>query len=283
MKNRNRSYKRHMYKVTLLCVTMFFVLCGCVKKEIVEVDDVNNLNGLKVGVNLAWECDYVLTGRSDMEIYRYDMTADMLMALNYNNVDVIAIDDVTWRILSANSTGLEKIEPEFSKCGYILYFAGDEGELAEEYNKFLAEFKNSDDYKLLNNRIDSYNGYDYEMPDIPVNEDGKTVRVAFDVAGYPRAYLETDGSCVGFDIEMALWFGAKCGYNIELVPTEFNEAVIGLKNGNYDAALGYISEIYAKEARICGFIPSDAYGETPLYFVKKGTTGDITINSEILG
>lgn len=282
MKNKHGSQNSLLYKAALLFMMLFFV-CGCAKKEIVEIDDVNDLHGLKVGVNVAWECDYVLTGRSDMEIYRYDMTADMLMALNYNNVDAIAVDDVSWRILSTNSTGLEKIEPEFAVVGYILYFAGDKGELAEEYNSFLAEFKKTDDYKALIDRINSYDGNDYEMPDIPVNKDGKTVRVAFDVAGYPRAYLETDGSCVGFDIEMALWFGAKCGYNIELVPTEFNEAIIGLKNGTYDAALGYISDVYADEARMCGFIPSDSYGETPLYFVKKNTTGNISINSEILG
>ena len=275
-------HNRFLYKAALLFLVLSF-LCGCAKKEIVVIDDVNDLHGLKVGVNVAWECDYVLTGRSDMEIYRYDMTADMLMALNYNNVDAIAVDDVSWRILSSNSTGLEKIEPEFAVVGYILYFAGDKGELAEEYNSFLAEFKKTDDYKALIDRINSYDGNDYEMPDIPVNKDGKTVRIAFDVAGYPRAYLETDGSCVGFDIEMALWFGAKCGYNIELVPTEFNEAIIGLKNGTYDAALGYISDVYADEARMCGFIPSDSYGETPLYFVKKNTTGNISINSEILG
>ena len=275
-------HNRFLYKAALLFLVLSF-LCGCAKKEIVVIDDVNDLHGLKVGVNVAWECDYVLTGRSDMEIYRYDMTADMLMALNYNNVDAIAVDDVSWRILSSNSTGLEKIEPEFAVVGYILYFAGDKGELAEEYNSFLAEFKKTDDYKALIDRINSYDGNDYEMPDIPVNKDGKTVRIAFDVAGYPRAYLETDGSCVGFDIEMALWFGAKCGYNIELVPTEFNEAIIGLKNGTYDAALGYISDVYADEARMCGFIPSDSYGETPLYLVKKNTTGNISINSEILG
>lgn len=283
MKCTNRSHKRLLNKTVLLSVVTIFMLCGCAKKEIVEVHDVNDLNGLKVGVNLAWECDYALTGRSDMEIYRYDMTADMLMALNYNNVDLIAVDDVTWRILSANSTGLEKIEPEFSECGYIMYFAGDEGELAEEYNAFLAEFKKTDSYKELTDRVKAFDGNEYEMPDIPVNEDGKTVRIGFDVAGYPRAFLETDGSLAGFDIEMALWFGAICGYKIEIIPSEFNEVVIGLKNGNYDAALGYISEVYAEEAKICGFIPSDAYGETPLYFVKKGTTGNITINSEVLG
>ena len=72
-----RTHNSLLYKAALLFMVLIF-LCACAKKEIVEVDDVNDLHGLKVGVNVAWECDYVLTGRSDMEIYRYDMTADML-------------------------------------------------------------------------------------------------------------------------------------------------------------------------------------------------------------
>ena len=66
---------------TILVVIALFLLSGCITRwEADPITDINNLEGRRVGVNLSWEADYILTQRKDMELFRYDATSDMLMA-----------------------------------------------------------------------------------------------------------------------------------------------------------------------------------------------------------
>ncbi len=111
------------------------MLTGCQSNwEPNFITDVNNLEGRRVGVNLSWDADYALTGRKDMELYRYDSLADMMMALGYDKVDAIAIDDMSYILISKHSTGLKKIEPEIKKTGYLWNFR--EAELRDQFNEF---------------------------------------------------------------------------------------------------------------------------------------------------
>ena len=59
---------------------ILILLAGCQSEwQPNLITDINNLEGRKVGVNLAWEADYALTGRNDLELYRYDSTADLIL------------------------------------------------------------------------------------------------------------------------------------------------------------------------------------------------------------
>jgi ABC-type amino acid transport substrate-binding protein len=91
----NKAF-RHTIKYVLallMIMSMSLVLAGCGASEwkYDPITDVNDLEGRRVGVNLAWESDYYLTGRQDMKLSRYDTTSDMIMALKYDKIDVIAL------------------------------------------------------------------------------------------------------------------------------------------------------------------------------------------------
>ena len=76
-----RKHLRRM--IPALACMLVLVLCGCRNSEwkYRPITDVNNLEGRRVAVNLAWEADYYLSGRKDMTLIQYDSFADMIMAL----------------------------------------------------------------------------------------------------------------------------------------------------------------------------------------------------------
>ena len=140
----NRYNIDNMIKRVLIFLLALLFISGCQKEwEPNLITDINDLEGRKVGVNLAWEADYILTPRTDMQLFRYDSTPDMLLALGYDKVDAIAVDDSMWRMMDKNSEGLIKIEPEIKKTGYGWIFK--DKQLRDEFNAFLKEFKKTVD------------------------------------------------------------------------------------------------------------------------------------------
>ena len=63
----------------LLAVLLVISFVSCQKRD--------DLDGKRVGVCLGWACDYYLSDREDMELLRYDMFADLIVALKYGYVD----------------------------------------------------------------------------------------------------------------------------------------------------------------------------------------------------
>ena len=267
--------------ISFFMIISFLSACAQ-RKEPVVIDDINDLHGLKVGTMLAWECDYLLTGREDMKLYRYDQISDMLMALNYDKIDAIAVDMLLWNLINNASNGLKMIEPPFGITGYLLYVHPDHRDFVDQYNVFLKEFKKTDTYKDLSERELNFDGT-YDAPDIPLAGNGKTYKVAFDISGYPRAFYDTEKDEVtGFDIEVLKYFANEYDYQLDFVLTDFNDAYAGLQNGIYDAIIGYLSDAYKEEVENVGIIVTDVYDEIPLVFACKETTGNIDVDMNSL-
>ena len=86
------DYKRNRTGIAVLFLWCL-LLCGCRELQGYRpIEDIHNLDGRRVGVGLGYSTDYLLTGRDDMALMRYDSTADMLMALRYRRVDAIAAE-----------------------------------------------------------------------------------------------------------------------------------------------------------------------------------------------
>ena len=277
----NRYNIDNMIKRVLIFLLVLLFISGCQKEwEPNLITDINDLEGRKVGVNLAWEADYILTPRADMQLFRYDSTPDMLLALGYDKVDAIAVDDSMWRMMDKNSEGLIKIEPEIKKTGYGWIFK--DKQLRDEFNAFLKEFKKTETYqKYLQSEANFED--DYEEPEIIMSGKGKVLKVAFDISGYPRAFREPgETTATGFDFEPLKHFANACDYQLEYIGTVYDDSVMGLKNGVYDIGGGYFSIEYAGEAESLGLFVSDPMDEVPVYFVQK-IQRDITIDLEAMG
>ena len=283
MSYNNDMDKNHLVRTTMSFVMIVFLLGGCAKrKEPVVIDDINDLHGLRVGTMLAWECDYLLTPREDIKLYRYDQISDMLMALNYDKIDAIAVDLLYWNLIDNSSSGLKMIEPAFGSTGYLLYVRPEHRDFVDKYNEFLKGFKMTDTYKDLIERELAFNG-NYKSPDIPLSGKGETIRVAFDITGYPRAFYDSEtGEVSGFDFEVLKRFVNEYDYQLDFVMTDYNYAYAGLNSGIYDGMIGYLSDTYKEEVESVGLIVTDTYDNVPLVYVCKETTGNIDIDMNSL-
>lgn len=248
---------------------LLLTACGSSTWQYNPITDVNNLEGRRVGVNLAWEADYALTGREDMELYRYDETADMVMALGYDKIDAIGLDDVTWKILEVQAEGLERTEP-VCQIGYCGYFGADDEELVEDFNLFLESYQQTKEYQDLVASIESFDGIHYEGPNIPLTGTGKVLNVGIDPAGFPRAHYEP-GSDVptGFDVEPIKAYANDRGYQISFAEVTIEGALAGLQSGSFDIYVSYIGDVYAEEAEYAGLHVCNPMHYSPVYFIQK--------------
>ncbi len=255
----------------LLAAMVCFALTGCgAAWRYDPITDVNDLGGRRVGVNLSWEADYYLTGRKDLELFRYDTTADMILALNYDKVDALALDGIMWQLMAGLSEGLERVEPAFGETGYILYFSAENGGTAEDFNRFFGEFMQTNEYRDLIRREASFDGLNYEGPDIPLTGTGRKLRVAYDPNNFPRAYLEPGESVpTGFDIEALKRYANERDYQLEFLVSAYDGAMAGLQQGTVDIFAGYLSDVYREEVEASGLFTSCSMDSTPMYFVQK--------------
>lgn len=262
--------KLHFFICRILAIiTIVISFSGCSNQwQPDPIEDVNDLKGRRVGVNLSWEADYILTPRKDMEIFRYDSTSDLLLALQYNKIDAIAVDLLMWNLLEDNSTGLLHIEPAFATTGYTYYISGGREDIKDEYNDFLKQFKTTETYRDFIERENSFDGYyDY---DIPLTGTGKVLKVAMESASFPRSYLDPGETIPkGFDLEPLKHFANQYNYQLDFYPSYYDDIVLGLVNGLYDIGVGYLSEVYRSEVNGRNIFLADPFDEVPLYFVQK--------------
>lgn len=271
-------------KMLVLACMLVLLLCGCSKAqwEYRPITDINNMEGRRVAVNLAWEADYYLSGRKDMTLVQYDSFADMIMALEYNKVDVFALDDLSWKLFQINSTGLARVEPAFGIVGYELYFSPYREELKDEFNAFLEEYRKTDAYEDHMARLYDFNGMDYEDPVYELTGTGEVLNIAVLAEQYPRAYIEPDEDIpTGFDLEALKLFANEKNYRLNFYLTVYNDMLVGLKAGTYDIGTGYLGDVYDAVVLESGLFVSDQLDEMPLYFIEK-TQKELSVNLDNL-
>ena len=246
--------------------------CGHEFDSYRPIEDVNALEGRKIGVQIAWASDYILSPRDgkDLILYRYDTTADMLMALFYYQIDAVCIDAVEYKIMEqTNGEALRRVEEPVSTDGYICYVKSGREKLRDDFNRFLEYYHGTDEFTELYDRIMSFDGMRYEAADhIHPNGHGEKIKLAFCADYFPYCYSETDGTICGYDIEIMYAFADYCNYELELTETSEEDMYFGTKTGRYDMGLGTISFAYAPEAQAVGILTTDTYYYLPLYLVE---------------
>lgn len=275
---------REIRKLLAGALCLALALAGCGKSDWVyrPLTDVEDLEGRRVGVNLAWEADYLLTGRKDMELFRYDDSGAMIMALSANKLDVVAMDELYWKMAQAVSEGLAKVEPSFTTAEYVCYVAKGREDLLDEFNAFLhQEYLGSPDCERIRETRAAFDGENYQLADTPLTGTGETLRVAALINCYPRSFCRAGESLpVGFDVEPVKLFANARNYRVEFTGTVYEDMLMGMQNGMYDLAVGFLSECYRKDVEKTGVLMTDVFDTGELYFVER-TREKIVLHGDV--
>ena len=254
-----------------LAVLMIFTLAACGNHEFDSyrpITDINNLEGRKIGVNLAWSADYLLSERDDMILYRYDETADMLMALCYEQLDAVAVDYITGTYILAYTTGLNRVEQELATEGYITVFGREQTALVDEYNAWLAEYVESDEYAAWMQRVLDFDGDNYEPENMEMTGTGPVLHCATYLDNFPLTFADAQGNQNGFEMEIMIAFANAMNYQLDITLTSEMDMFNGISSGMYEFVFGSLSELYVDDYLISGFHASEPYMYLPIYILE---------------
>ena len=232
-------------------------------------------SGKKVGVMSGWESDYILTQAAEVShitVYRYDNVADMIMALKHRKIDAVFLDDMCADTVLTMTQGIEKFGPSIGDYGYMSVFASDNEALRDDYNEFLKYYITTPEYAKVQKSIDEYDGISMELPYVEPTGTGEILRVAYNVNGYPSAWLDTETNTIqGHDIIPLVMWANDRNYKIEFSGGDYTSILMGVSRKKYDVCVGFMCELYIEEFIIFDLYPSDpVYHSTACLMVMNG-------------
>lgn len=269
----------------ILCTALLICLSGCGNQSAGynPITDVNNLEGRRVGVNLAWSADFLLSDREDVKVYRYDSTADMLMALCYQKLDAVSTDFFSSKAICASTEGVNIVEPAlYNDEGYAVLFGPDEEELCLQFNQFLAYYRQTADYDEWLTRMQAFDGRDYEGVEIPITGMGQVLNVAAMDDGFPTTFYDSESTEVtGYEIELIKLFANAYDYRLAITATNMEDGILGLRYDRYDLMIGQFSELYYNDVKNSGFFMSDCHMRLPVYLLETPDPENVRILADL--
>ncbi|MGI6548697.1 MAG: transporter substrate-binding domain-containing protein [Syntrophomonadales bacterium] len=251
----NNRIKRSV--VLSFLILLGLLLTGCGATDVGEPITADNLSGLRVGVMVGYSPDYILTKDSrGMEIYRYDTYSDMYLALSFNRIDAIATEREDAYFICREEADFE-IGPaitEPSEYGYMFY--SERNELREEFNRFIKEFRKTEEYADMLNRVEATLNAPYKAKKVEnIVTTDRVIKVAAYADWEPVSYINTStDEWEGCDVELITHFANSIGAELVLEDKTWNQMLLEVANGMVDLILSPDSLLMAKDLEMSGNI-----------------------------
>lgn len=240
--------------ILLLCV------CGCSgRRSFPPVTDAGDLGGRRVGVNLAWSADYMLTGRDDVEVVRYNTEADLVMALRFGQIDAAAMERPYAVEMLRHVSGLGISEHAVAADGLVFAVSNERVDLLGELNAFFEDFVGSPEQAELFARLNTTGEFIYHK--VEARGGDRTLSVGLPTDAFPFSYLDfAADEYAGSDVEVLTRFANEYGYRLEFTPGIFTTIELGIASGEFDLAIGSFCDAARTDAEIAGaFLMTEPY------------------------
>ncbi len=236
--------------IAVLAVMLVLSLSACSGDWTYQpITDVNNLGGRRIGVNMAWSADYMLSGRDDVKVVRYNTVSDLVMALRFGQIDAAAMErPYAVEVLSCIS-GLGMVNQAVATDGLVFAVNKERSELLEELNAFVTEFAGSDAQTELFTRLNSEEGFAYHK--VEAKGGDKVLSVGLPTDAFPFSYVDFEtGEYMGSDVEVVTRFANEYGYRLEFTPGIFTTIEMGVTEGDFDLAIGSFCDAARMDAEL---------------------------------
>lgn len=252
----------------LVAIILLLCMSGCSGKQVYQpIEDVSDLGGRTVGVNLEWSADYMLSGRDDMTLVRYNTVASLVMALRYGQVDVIATERPSAIEIMNCMSGLRIVEPTTATDQLVACVNIDRTDVLGDFNAFASDFYGSEAYIELYERL---NGDSFEYHEVEQAGGEKILNVGIATDCYPFCYIDSEsGEIAGSDVEVITRFANTYGYSLELTGGVFSTIEMGIVNGEFDIAIGTFFESSRVDTELTGTVHlSKPYMKHEIVFIE---------------
>ncbi len=267
----------------LFVVTISVVFFRGEMKNAEEIESVDLLTGQRIGVISAYEGDYLLTGRDDITLLRYDSEAECLLALSYKQVDAIAVVEDMAEYIMMVSTGLKTVEEPITYSGMATLFMKD-GKFEEDFNEFVKEFRKTDEYQKYIEKVKNDAYYDGSEI-IEETGTGEEIRLGYDELYLPVSFTDTKtGKPNGSEVEMFIYYANARNYRIKWEKITEATTAQAIASGTVDAVLIGYSDIYREETEMSTTVSmSDSYRETAVVLIEVEDYDNLSFGSLMEG
>ena len=166
------------------------------------------------------------------DLKRYDNTADMVLSLKSDKVDVVLLDIITAKVILKHNPELGILQENVLNMPLGVGFGKNVPDLRLRFNRFLDKIKADGTYNDMFNRWCVADPESAVMPTI-ANGQGKKYVLGASVNDLPYVAF-MNGKYVGFDIEMLKRFAASENISLEILPMDFASLVPSLAAGKVD-------------------------------------------------
>jgi polar amino acid transport system substrate-binding protein len=200
----------------------------------VKMKTLDDIKDKRVGVFTGTVHDaFVAKKFPKAEIKRYGSTADMLLSLKTDKIDVGFFDRISGQVLLKHNPDLAVLDNDALTMPLGIGFSKNNPQLREKFNAFLKQAKTNGVYDTIYKRWFVDNPEEAKIPKFVYPANGQKVILGVSVNDLPYvSYM--NGEYVGFDVELVKTFAKTEGLNLEVVTMEFASLVAALSAGKVD-------------------------------------------------
>ncbi len=214
---------------------------------------------------------YLSVNFPQANVFMYDVTTDMILALQMGKVDAIFMDVISAGVVMKKNPDFAILSKEVESKPLGIGFNKKDKELRDDFNHFLNEIKSNGIYDEAYKRWFTNDPEKAIMPELNLSKKGRKLVAGVAVADLPYvAYMNEE--YVGFDIEILKRFAVKQNYQLEFLTLEFSSLIAALHSGKVDMITDGIA-ITAERSKLIDFSDPYAYFQTAVVTTKKNMPG----------
>ena len=267
----------------ILALFLTLSVCGCSGKQPDNADykgsgekkkTMEDYRESRVGIATGtYAATFMYDMFPDAEIIEFNTIPDLMLALTQGKIDICANDASYYSCMRWDGMNVGRLEEPIETGDYgIAFKKGENKELREQMNAFLAKIKENGEFDELHEKwFGDVEPTEFLSFDNLTGTNG-TIKVATAADVKPFAYIK-DGKLAGYDMEMMILFAQEYGYQLEVTNMNFSAILAGVTSGSYDIG---ISGFTITEERKESVDFSDTYHQEDVIFC---ITGDETENA----
>lgn len=233
--------KKTVFVLAAFLATFFFA--GCNKSEKVEISDIADLHGKRIGVQSGTTGEtWAVMNVAGLRLSSFKTAIDAVLDLKNGGIDCIILDELPAKMIASKNPELKIVfldEFEKNKEEYAIAVRKNSPKILNLINAAIDEMKANGDYDVLVNAFMPLNG-EIVIPPFKSNGTGGVLKLGTEATFPPFEYV-SGKDYVGFDISMGEKIAQKANLKLEVVDMAFDSLIPALQSGSVDFVVAGMS------------------------------------------